>query len=133
MAGGRDLRRRSPRWLNCLIWSCGLASIGYFFWRLLASESDGNEVAFGTTGLVSRLAAAAVLPALLCITVLGRAARRLVGRPEERRLPRLLRAPIAFRAPKAGEGAAGSASSDQAGRPQEPLRLPSPPKIAVGS
>ena len=83
MAGGRDLRRRSPRWLNCLICSCGLTAIGCFLWRMIASDSDGSEVMLGTTALISRLIAIAVLPALLLVTCLGRAARRLVRKPEE--------------------------------------------------
>ncbi len=133
MAGGRDLRRRSPRWLNFLICSCGIASICCFFWRLLTSESDGNEVAFGTTGLVSRLIAAAVLPALLCLTALGRAARRLVEGSEERPLPRVLHTPAGVEPLKAADRAACPKSSSRLSRSRDALRLPRPPKVAVGS
>jgi len=84
MAGGRDLTRRSPRWLNSLICSCGLTGIICFFWRLAASDSDGSEAFLGTTGLVSRLIAVAVLPALLVLTSLSRATRRLLRVGEER-------------------------------------------------
>ena len=84
MAGGRDLRRRSPRWLNWLICSCGLTAIACFLWRIIASDSDGSEALLGTTGLLSRLIAAAVLPALFLATCLGRAASRLVAGPKER-------------------------------------------------
>ena len=133
MAGGRDLRPRSPRWLNFLICSCGIASICYFFWRVLTSESDGNDVAFGTTGLASRLIATAVLPALLCVTFLGRAARRLVEGSGQLPLPRVLHAPPAVEPLKATGPAARSRPSSRVSRSRDALRLPSPPKVAARS
>jgi len=78
MAGGRDLNRRSPRWLNCLIYSCGLSAVAFFFWRVLTSESEPNSLSLGIASLTSRLLAAAILPALLLVTAIGRATRRLI-------------------------------------------------------
>jgi hypothetical protein len=78
MAGGRDLTKRSPRWLNGLIWSSGIAAALCFIWRVLVDDSDVHGVALSFTNLLCRLLAAAVLPALLLLATLGRAARRLM-------------------------------------------------------
>ncbi len=78
MAGGRDLSRRSPRWLNGLICFSGLAGAVYLLWGMIVSESDGSEAFLGTTAIISRLVAAAALPVLLAVTGLSRIARRLV-------------------------------------------------------
>lgn len=78
MAGGRDLSRRSPRWLNGLICFSGLAGAVCLLWGMIASDSDGSEAFLGTTAIISRVIAAAILPVLLVVTGLCRLARRLV-------------------------------------------------------
>jgi hypothetical protein len=79
MAGGRDLKTRSPRWLNCLICSCGITSVACFFWRVLGCDSDADGLMLGFNGVASRLLGVAILPALLLLTALGRVTKRLVS------------------------------------------------------
>lgn len=71
MAQGRDFQRLSPRWLNCTLCASGLTAAGLFIWRVLFVEAEQGF------GLLPRLLGAAVLPVLLCVTALGRAARRV--------------------------------------------------------
>ena len=77
MAGGRDLKPRSPRWLNGLICTGGIAATACFIWRLLTEDSDAHGMALGATQLFCRILSAAILPALLLLATIGRAARRL--------------------------------------------------------
>jgi len=76
MAQGRDFERRSPRWLNCVLCSSGLMGAGFFIWRVLFLDSD--QSGGPAVGLLPRLLGAAVLPLLVCVTALGRAARRVI-------------------------------------------------------
>jgi len=78
MAGGRDLAHRAPRWLNWLVCSSGLTSIGCFIWRLMLCDGEVTCVPPSPGGLVPRLLGMAVLPLLLLVTLIEKAARRLV-------------------------------------------------------
>jgi hypothetical protein len=77
MAGGRDLRRRSPRWLNGLIWSSGLGAAALFIWRTLFCDSEPSCVPPGLAGLLPKVLGSAVLPFLVLASLLERAARRV--------------------------------------------------------
>jgi len=77
MAGGRDLRPRAPRWFDWLICSCGLTSVACFVWRVLLCDDDTSYLGISPQTLVPRLVTVAVLPLLLLVTVLEKAARRL--------------------------------------------------------
>jgi len=77
MAGGRDLTRRSPRWLNGVIWSSGLAAAALFIWRTLFCDSEPSCVPPGLAGLLPKVLACAVLPFLMLASLLERAARRV--------------------------------------------------------
>lgn len=78
MAGGRDLRPRAPRWLDWLLCSCGITSVACFVWRVLLSDSDTSYFGLSPNTLVPRLLSVAILPVLLAVTVLEKAARRFV-------------------------------------------------------
>ena len=78
MAGGRDLRPRAPRWLDWLVCSSGLASVACFVWRILLCGDDTSYLSLSSNTLIPRLLSVAVLPVLLFVTVLEKAARRLV-------------------------------------------------------
>jgi len=133
MAGGRDLRRRSPRWLNFLICSCGLTAIACFIWRVIASDSDGSEAFLGTAGLVSRLIAAAVLPALLLMTGLRRAIGHLAARPKESPASGVLPMRPTVRALRASYRVLAAKEGDQRRSRQDSADLPAPRKVAAGS
>jgi hypothetical protein len=75
MAGGRDLSRRSPRWLNGLIWSSGIGAAAYFIWRMLYCDGEATCFPLGLPLVLSRLLAVLTLPALLAATLLARAVR----------------------------------------------------------
>ncbi len=75
MAGGRDLRQRSPRWLNGLIWSSGLGAALYFLWRMLYCDGEANCFPPGITLVLSRVIAVLALPLLFAVTVMARAVR----------------------------------------------------------
>ncbi|MFB3882282.1 MAG: hypothetical protein ACE149_13530 [Armatimonadota bacterium] len=75
MAGGRDLSRRSPRWLNGVIWSSGIGAAAYFIWRMLYCEGEPTCLPLGFPLLMTRLLALLTLPALLAATLLARAVR----------------------------------------------------------
>lgn len=133
MAGGRDLRRRSPRWLNFLICSCGLTAIACFIWRVIASDSDGSEAFLGTAGLVSRLIAAAILPALLLMTGLRRAIGHLAARPKESPASGILPMRPAIPMPGAGRREAAARAGGRPRRLRDVIRFPSPRKMAARS
>ena len=78
MAGGRDLKRRAPRWLDWLLCSTGLMAAGYFVWRVLCYDGDSSSVPMVPNTLLPRILAAAVLPLLIMIAAIEKAARRLV-------------------------------------------------------
>ena len=79
MAGGRDLRPRSPRWLNGLIWSSGLGATGCFLWRMMVDASAPMVMPPGLNTFLLRLLGCVLLPLPMAITALGRAVRRVVG------------------------------------------------------
>jgi hypothetical protein len=79
MIDGYDLTRRAPRWLNCLVCSCGLALTGCFIWRVLVCEAGTPYFLSAVGASFSRLLAASILPFLLLVTVLGRSARRALN------------------------------------------------------
>ena len=78
MAGGRDLTRRAPRWLDWLLCSSGLSCAGYLVWRVLLCDSEPNGLPFSAWVVVPRLLGVAILPLLLVLAVVEKAARRLV-------------------------------------------------------
>jgi hypothetical protein len=77
MAGGRDLQPRAPRWLDWLLCSTGIASAACLVWRLLVPDSDAAYPGLTPNTLLPRLLSVAVLPVLLVVTFLAKAARRL--------------------------------------------------------
>jgi len=78
MAGGRDLRPRAPRWLDWLLCSAGITSVACLVWRVLLSDGDAAYPSLSPNTLLPRLLGVAVLPVLLVVTLLEKAARRLV-------------------------------------------------------
>jgi hypothetical protein len=78
MAGGRDLGRRAPRWVDWLICSSGLTSAACFLWRVLLCDGEASCVPVSVGGLLPRLLGVAVLPLVILATLVGKAARRLV-------------------------------------------------------
>jgi hypothetical protein len=77
VAGGRDLTRQSPSWLNALIWSSGLGAAAWFVWRLLVGDGEPTCGPPSLGHVLSRCLAVAVLPALLLLSGLEKAVRRL--------------------------------------------------------
>ena len=79
MAEGRDLKPRSPAWVNALIWSSGLGAAACFIWRSLLGEQEPNCMPLGLHALLPRVLGCAMLPLLLVVTMVGRAFRRATG------------------------------------------------------
>jgi hypothetical protein len=77
MAGGRDLRKRSPRWLDWFAYSSGLTSAACFIWRVVLCDGEAECPPISPGMMVPRLLGFAILPLLLVVTLLGRTARRL--------------------------------------------------------
>jgi len=77
MAGGRDLKPRAPRWFDWLICSSGLTTVACFIWRVLFSEDDIAYFTLTPGGLATRLLSVAVLPVLLLVAMVEKAARKL--------------------------------------------------------
>ncbi len=77
MAGGRDLTPRAPRWFDWLVCSTGLTSAACLIWRVLLCDEDSSYLSLHPSVLLPRLLGVAVLPVLLLVTVLEKAARRL--------------------------------------------------------
>jgi hypothetical protein len=75
MAGGRDLSRRSPRWLNGLIWSSGIGAAAYLIWRMVYCDGEASCFPLGLPLVLSRFLAVLTLPLLLMSTLLARAVR----------------------------------------------------------
>jgi len=75
MAGGRDIRLRSPRWLNGLIWSSGLGAAAFFTWRMLFCDAEPNCVPPGFTVILARVVAVLTLPLVLAIALAARAVK----------------------------------------------------------
>jgi hypothetical protein len=78
MAGGRDLRPRSPRWLNGLIWSSGLGAAAYFIWRALACDAEPHCSPIGLSVVLSRAVSVLMLPVLIGAALVARAVRWVV-------------------------------------------------------
>jgi hypothetical protein len=78
MAGGRDLKPQAPRWFDWLVCSSGLTSAACFIWRVLLCDGEASHLSLSPGALIPRLLGVAVLPVLLFVTVLEKAARRLV-------------------------------------------------------
>ena len=79
MAEWPELRVRSPRWLNALIWSTGLGAAVCFIWQSLFCDIEPSCMPVGPATLASRLLAGAMLPAALAATLIRRAAKRAAG------------------------------------------------------
>ncbi len=75
MAGGRDLRPRSPRWVNGLIWSSGVGAALFFAWRMLFCDAEPSCLPIGLSAVLGRVLAIAMLPLLLAVTMVARAVR----------------------------------------------------------
>jgi hypothetical protein len=75
MAGGRDLKQQSPRWLNGLIWSSGLGAAAFFTWRVLFCDAEPNCVPPGLTVIAARALAVVTLPLVLAVALAARAVK----------------------------------------------------------
>ncbi len=78
MAGGRDLTRQSPSWVNALIWSSGLGAAACLMWRLLMGDGEPTASPPSLATLVPRLVAIAVLPAVIVFSIVERAVKRIM-------------------------------------------------------
>jgi len=77
MAEGRDLKPRSPRWVNALIWSTGLGAAACFIWQTLLCDGEATCMPLGLIQVISKALGCAILPLLLVVTMVGRGARRV--------------------------------------------------------
>ena len=79
MAEGRELGPQSPRWVNALIWSTGLGALACFIWSAFSCDAEPHAMPPSLTTVLPRIIGCAMLPLLLAVATIERAAKRVFG------------------------------------------------------